>query len=348
MSTFVRPKWTGFGRAVLMGAFVALFGAPAGLSGQDLADKYERNRLRQLETPRARFSLHAEPAVVLQANQFQCGLRNQGDTCTDIFNSPTGGGGFWPTGSPNQYMFNSGIMIAGIISEEGGPWAGDTTGAYFMDARGTQQHGTPITNIYNSLNPDDLANWPAEGTVPGFDFATAYITDASIFNSVLLDRASGSQQDTWVMYWDGDPALSANRDHPMGITIEQRTMAWNFPSGNEATIATSAISSITMPKDRSCRCAMIHSRLTSPGASRSRSWRTTDVGTRAVTPTGSSLTRRVYSRRRSNTTRHWPRCVSWSCGQWRTSASSMSSRMARSGACTGCTRSRSRRSPRRI
>lgn len=236
MSTFVRPTWTGFGRAVLMGALFTLFGTPTGASGQDaVAEKYERNRLR--ETPRAMFSLHASPVVVLDANQFQCGLRSQGDTCSDIFNSPTGGGGFWPTGSPNQYMFNSGIQIAGIIPEDAGfAWAGDTTGAFFMDARGTQQHGTPITQIYNSLDPDDIANWPSEGSVPGFPFATAFIRDASIFNPVLLDRAAGSQQDTWVMYWDGDPALSANRAHPMGITIEQRTMAWNFPAGNEATI----------------------------------------------------------------------------------------------------------------
>ncbi|HUF11689.1 MAG TPA: hypothetical protein VMN78_01150 [Longimicrobiales bacterium] len=236
MSTFVRPTWTGFGRAVLTGVLFTLFGTPTGASGQDaVAEKYERNRLR--ETPRAMFSLHASPVVVLDANQFQCGLRSQGDTCSDIFNSPTGGGGFWPTGSPNQYMFNSGIQIAGIIPEDAGfAWAGDTTGAFFMDARGTQQHGTPITQIFNSLDPDDIANWPSEGSVPGFPFATAFIRDASVFNTVLLDRAVGSQQDTWVMYWDGDPALSANRAHPMGVTIEQRTMAWNFPAGNEATI----------------------------------------------------------------------------------------------------------------
>ena len=244
MSTFVRPTWARFGRAALLGALVALFGAPAVVSAQSVADKVQQNHERQRNLPRARFSLQAEPAVVLEANQFQCGLLNSGETCTDIFDSPTGGGGFWPTGSPNQYMFNSGIMIAGIIPATAGfEWAGDTTGAYFFDALGTQQHGTPITNIYNSLDQADLAVWPDFGDVPGFDFATAYIVDEDIFSPVLTEggpggtpRAVGSQQDTWVMYWDGDPGLSANRDHPMGVAVEQRTMAWNFPAGNEATI----------------------------------------------------------------------------------------------------------------
>ena len=195
MSTFVRPSWTGFGRAALFGVLFALIGAPTDASAQTTADKYQ-NRRTQADALRARFSLHAEPSVVLDANQFQCGLVNTGDTCTDVFDSPTGGGGFWPTGSPNQYMFNSGIMIAGIIPTTAGfEWAGDTTGAYFFDARGTQQHGTPITNIYNSLDPDDLAEWPAEGDVPGFEFASAYITDTDIFSDVLIDRQFGSQQD---------------------------------------------------------------------------------------------------------------------------------------------------------
>ena len=243
MSTFVRPSWTGFGRAALLGLLFALAGSATDTTAQSTADKYQ-NRRNLAELPRARFSLHAQPTVVLNANQFQCGLVNTGDTCTDIFDSPTGGGGFWPTGSPNQYMFNSGIMIAGIIPEDAGfEWAGATTGACFFEALGTQQHGTPITNIYSSLDAADLAAWPAEGSVPDFPFATAYLVDEDIFSTVLTrggpggtPRASGSQQDTWVMYWDGDPGLSANRDHPLGVTIEQRTMAWNFPAGNEATI----------------------------------------------------------------------------------------------------------------
>ncbi|UCF21473.1 MAG: hypothetical protein JSU87_08840 [Gemmatimonadota bacterium] len=150
-------------KAALVGALLALVAAPS--LAQTVADKYQRLRDRELRE--SRFSLFAAPILVLDVNQYQCGLQNRGAVCTDIFDSPTGGGGFWPTGSANQYMFNSGLNMAGIIPPDAGfPWAGDTVGAYFFDARGTQQHGEGVTNIYNSLNADDLANWPDFGSIP--------------------------------------------------------------------------------------------------------------------------------------------------------------------------------------
>ncbi len=250
-ATFRRRRVAGGGSAVTAALVTALLvSVSAPTLAQTPRDKYDRMRDRQ--TRESLFTLFAEPTLELKVNQFQCGLRNQGDTCSDVFNSPTGGGGFWPTGSPNQYMFNSGLNMAGIIDPDAGfDWAGDTTGAYFMDARGTQQHGEGITNIYNSLNQDDLAMWPCatEGdavlpadvtgpctSVPNFPTATAFITDTTIFEEVLYGAKAASQQDSWLIYWDGNPAFSANREHPMGITVEQRTMGWNFPVGNEANL----------------------------------------------------------------------------------------------------------------
>lgn len=224
-------------RFALFALFAAFLAAPAPVEAQEATMK---NTVKWKELQRRyqdRVVLYSSPTLVLDGNQFQCGVRNQGDTCSDVFNSPTGGGGFWPTGSPNQYMFNSGLQVAGVIPEDAGfAWAGDTVGSYFMDARGTQQHGTPLTEIYNSLDRDDLANWPTQGTFPDFPDATAVVNDPELFNDVLLDRSSASQQDSWVMYWDGDPAKLANRSHTMGIRVEQRTLAWNFPEGNEAII----------------------------------------------------------------------------------------------------------------
>lgn len=175
---------------------------------------------------RASLSLFAGPTAVLQGNQLQCGIVNRGSVCTNVFDSPTGGGGFWPTGSQNQYIFNTGLQIAGIMGADGGPWANDTVGAYFFDARGTQQHGTALTNVFDSLNPDDLANWPAD----------AFVQNEALFQPVLVGRATASQQDSWVQYWDGDPVANAARAHPMGIEVTQRSLAWNFPAGNESLI----------------------------------------------------------------------------------------------------------------
>ena len=182
---------------------------------------------RLADQRRDSFSLFAGPTAVLQGNQLQCGLTNDGNgTCTDVFNSPTGGGGFWPTGSPNQYIFNTGIQFAAIMGADGGPWANDTVGAFFFDASGNNPSGTAVSSIFDSLNPDDLANWPAE----------AFVDDPDLFQDVLVGRKVASQQDSWMQYWDGDPAKLAGRQHPMGVTVTSRSLAWNFPAGNESLI----------------------------------------------------------------------------------------------------------------
>jgi len=209
------------GRAVLAG-LVGVFAAGA-FNDASAQTSIEKRRAMRANSP---FNLNAGPNAVLQGNLVQCGINNEGDVCTDVFDSPTGGGGFWPSGTTNQYIFNSGLQIAGINGADAGPWANDTVGAYFFDARGTQPHGTPITNVFNSLNPTDLANWPAE----------AYATDTTLFNSALVGSATISDQDSWVTYWDGDPNRISQRSHPAGIRVEQRSLAFNAPAGAENTI----------------------------------------------------------------------------------------------------------------
>lgn len=184
------------------------------------------------------FSLFAGPTAVLRGNQLQCGLLNNGNgTCADVFNSPTGGGGFWPTGSSNQYIFNTGVQVAGIMGDDGGPWANDTVGAFFFDASGNNPSGAGLTPIFDSLNPDDVAGcipdpldpdcaWPPE----------AIVSNAELFQPVLVGRLAASQQDSWMQYWDGNPAQIAGRQHTMGVTVTSRSLAWNFPAGNESLI----------------------------------------------------------------------------------------------------------------
>jgi hypothetical protein len=205
-------------------AALVLFLALGAVSDASAQSSQQKRAALRANSP---FNLQAGATQVLQANLVQCGLDNTGNVCTDIFNSPTGGGGFWPAGTVNQYIFNSGLQIAGINGTNAGPWANDTVGAYFFDARGTQPQGSPRTGIFNSLNADDLANWPAE----------AFVTDTALFNSALIGSKSISDQDTWVKYWDGDPnKLGGGRKHPMGIEVTQRSLAFNAPSGAENTL----------------------------------------------------------------------------------------------------------------
>ena len=171
------------------------------------------------------FRLFARALGAITVNRIYCGLNSAGEVCVDSLGSSTIGGGYWPKGTADQYIFNSGLQLAGIIS--GGPWDGDTTGAFFFDPKGTTVHGNEVRPIYNSQNPEDAAAWPDEARVP----STGPSSD--FFDNLLKGRIAASQGDIWYLTWEGDPGLNAGRPHPLGIMAEVRGIGWNYPRGNE-------------------------------------------------------------------------------------------------------------------
>jgi hypothetical protein len=176
-----------------------------------------------------KYRLFAGNLGATTVNRLYYGLNTKGEVGVDSTNSSTIGGGFWPKGTGNQYMFNSGLQVAGIIqgTKPNNPWAGDTTGGMFFDASGLRQHGTAVTELFNSTSPVDQANWPQAAFVPQGDFSE------EIYDPLLRGRLAASQGDVWFLSWEGDPGLNAVRPHPLGVLAEYRTLAWNFPSGNE-------------------------------------------------------------------------------------------------------------------
>ncbi len=180
------------------------------------------------------FRLFARSLGAMTVNRTYCGLDATGQICVDSLGSSTIGGGFWPKGTADQYVFNSGLQVAGTIGTDGGPWAGDTTGAFFFDPKGTTLHGEQVTPIYNTQNPDDAA-FIAAGTDNAAMAARIPNADDTrlIFNPLLQGRDKGSQGDVWWLSWDGNPGLVAGRPHPLGVVVEQRGLGWNYPSGNQ-------------------------------------------------------------------------------------------------------------------
>jgi hypothetical protein len=186
--------------------------------------------------PKRSFRLFARSLGAFTVNRVLCGLNADGEVCVDSTNSSTIGGGFWPKGTADQYVFNSGLQIAGIIGSDANPeWQGDTTGAFFFDPKGTTQHGEQVEPIFNTNNPDDLAfiSDPAS-TDPAALAARVPSGDATadLYNPLLQGRSFASQADVWWLSWDGNPSLNAGRKHPLGILVEQRGIGWNFPVGN--------------------------------------------------------------------------------------------------------------------
>ena len=176
------------------------------------------------QSPQARAAFHG---AGLSGNRVSCVIDNTGQLCSD--QSPVQGGGFWPVHTPDQYIFTSGLQLAGLIPPTAGggkptfAWAGDTTGAYFEDFRGTQLHGDGLTYVFNSRDTGDVRLWP-NGAVA---------RDTGVFDARLLGRNAISQQDLWVRYWDGNPNFLGGRTHPMGIVVDQRAMAFSGPQGND-------------------------------------------------------------------------------------------------------------------
>jgi len=183
------------------------------------------------------FRLLARSLGALVVNRVYCGLASDGRICVDSTNSSTIGGGFWPKGTADQYVFNSGLQIAGIIGPEVAMWAGDTTGAFFFDPKGTTEHGAEVEPIYNMANAQDAA-FIGDTTATCNEVCQAgkvALGDANqeLFFPLLRGRSGASQGDVWWISWDGNPAQSAGRPHPLGVMVEQRGMAWNYPAGNE-------------------------------------------------------------------------------------------------------------------
>lgn len=136
--------------------------------------------------------------------------------------------GSWPRGSFDQYLFGSGVQVAGVIggSRATNPWAGDTAAGFFYDPSGFRQHGTGLTAVGNAGFAATLPDWPQAGFLP-------YGSEGMLFADALRGRASAGDADAWWVSWEGDSRYAAARPHPLGIVAEHRVMGWNAPRGNE-------------------------------------------------------------------------------------------------------------------
>src|SRR5690242_21917324 len=114
-------------KGLVLAALIALLALPSALLA-----------LPKPGQPGRGFRLAARAIGAITINRVYCGLASSGEVCVDSTNSPSIGGGFWPKGSPMQYVFNSGLQMGGVIDSTlvGFGWAGDTTGAMFFNARG--------------------------------------------------------------------------------------------------------------------------------------------------------------------------------------------------------------------
>ena len=188
------------------------------------------------------FRLFASAVNVFTVNRVQCRVFSTGQICAT--GSSTVGGGIWPRGSADQYIFGSGVNIAGIIApgdRSVNGFAGDTAGAFFNNTAGGD-NSEEVRPIFDSNDPADAAVWPDEARVPCAVGSTspACVENAlggdaqgDLFDPALQGSIAASQGDLWFMNWEGNPTRLESRSHPMGVVVETRALGWNFPQGNE-------------------------------------------------------------------------------------------------------------------
>jgi hypothetical protein len=190
------------------------------------------------------FRLFSAAQNIFTTNRVQCRVFSSGQICAT--GSSTVGGGIWPRGTADQYVFGSGINVAGVI-EAGDKalngFAGDTAGGFFNNTAGGD-NAEEVRPIFSSADPADFAAWPDEARVPCdaaappasgpcVDLGLGTDPNGALFDPALQGGIAASQGDLWFMSWEGNPARLESRGHPLGIAVETRALGWNFPSGNE-------------------------------------------------------------------------------------------------------------------
>ncbi len=147
-------------------------------------------------------------------NSVSLAVTNTGQIGNNVISG--GEAGFWPIGTPNNYVFGTGLWIGGIADIDGDEIA-DTLflqaydplsgGTEFQEGRYGQSPYDPLATVFKSTDPGDLSNWPPEFSEPGGD-------------PIVL-----SDQDLVTIYQavDGQP-LFATPNPP--IEIRQRSLAF--------------------------------------------------------------------------------------------------------------------------
>ncbi len=179
------------------------------------------------EGSRGGFGLFTRSAFRWVGNRVLCDVSSDGQICGG-FGSFIGGA-FWPAGTSNQYIFNTGLQFAGRVdpASANNPWSNDIEGAFFFNIRGGG-NGQPLTYIFNSADPADLDRWPDAARVPSPpDLA------ADLYDPTLHGQKTASDNDIWFLTWDGDPNMSGGRGHPLGILVETRGLALKSVGKND-------------------------------------------------------------------------------------------------------------------
>ena len=166
--------------------------------------------------------LSAFEARQTSGNNFSFYISNTGFLATNP-TSPFAPGGFWPSGSTDNYVYQSGLNVLGIIDSEGDGIYSDTVetsavyDAEWREGRADGFTDDPEASLFFSTDGDNLALWPDEFRVLDDD------PDSPTFGQMVPDIIG--DQDIVGYFTDIDaPVFQSAGRNRLGVEVAQQVV----------------------------------------------------------------------------------------------------------------------------
>ncbi|HLA39831.1 MAG TPA: hypothetical protein VJ417_07535, partial [Candidatus Glassbacteria bacterium] len=197
----------------ILAIFLAALVPAGSFAARDDSPKIKRQQAARLARFEARQS---------SGNNFAFYLSNSGFLAVNP-TSPFAPGGFWPSGSTNNYVYQSGLNVLGLIDADGDGIYGDTVetsavyDAEWREGRAALSREDPEASLFFSTSSTDLELWPDDFRVIDND------PDSPTFG-LRVPRVVGDQ-DVINFFTDVDgPVFQGAGIHRLGLEVSQRAI----------------------------------------------------------------------------------------------------------------------------
>lgn len=162
-------------------------------------------------------------------NRVEFNLSNNGYLAVDPSRGAVTPGGFWPSGSEDAYIYQSGLNVLGIIDADGDGIASDVVetnlvfDSEWREGRSGDDPDDPKSRLYFSTAQADLDEWPDEFMVQDANPLS------STYGQVIPDVRS--EQDIVGIYTDVDGPLNSGAGSlHLGVEVRQHVLQYSLNS----------------------------------------------------------------------------------------------------------------------
>lgn len=184
----------------------------------------EKTRQRSAVT-----SLSAFQTRITTGNRIEFNISSNGYIAVDPSRGSVTPGGFWPSGSEDAYIFQSGLHMLGIIDADGDGIASDVVEVNLVfdgewrEGRPNEDPDDARSRLYFSTSQNDLAEWPVEFMIRDSNPLSP------TFGQTVPDVRS--EQDIVGIYTDvGGPLNTSAGNLRLGVEVRQHVLLYSLSS----------------------------------------------------------------------------------------------------------------------